>query len=66
MDSDHFMQIQEWTQIIEHLLQNARSDGVREQFLSQPAEDYSAMHSLQLLVISAAPSCQAMVSKADV
>lgn len=36
--------------MIEHLLQNARSDAVREQFLSQPVEDYTAVHSLKLLV----------------
>ena len=38
--------------MIEHLLQNARSDAVREEFLRQPAEEYTTKHTLKLLVNS--------------
>ena len=36
--------------VIEQLLQNARSEAVRAQFLRQPADDYTMTHNLRLLV----------------
>ena len=36
--------------VIEHLLQNARSDAVRAEFLKQPAEDYTVKHTLKFWV----------------
>lgn len=36
--------------VIEHLLQNARSDAVREEFLLQPQDDYTQTHTLRMLV----------------
>ena len=36
--------------VIEHLLQNARSDAVRAEFLRQPTEDYTVKHTLKLWV----------------
>ena len=36
--------------MIEHLLQNARSKAVKEEFLQTPPEEYTTAHNLKLLV----------------
>lgn len=37
--------------VLDHLLQNARSDAVREEFLQQAESDYTVKHTLKLLVV---------------
>lgn len=36
--------------VLEYLLQNARSDAVREEFLRQPEDEYTVNHTLKLMV----------------
>ena len=36
--------------VIQQLLKNARSEAVRQEFLSMPPEDYTSKHDIQILV----------------
>lgn len=36
--------------VIQHLLKNARSEAVRQEFLCMPSEDYTAKHDVNILV----------------
>lgn len=46
--------------VIQHLLKNARSEAVRQEFLRMPADDYTAKHDVHVLVspVVTAAECQ--------
>lgn len=38
--------------VIQHLLKNARSEAVRQEFLRMPSDDYTSKHGVNVLVSS--------------
>lgn len=52
--------------VIQHLLKNARSEAVRQEFLRMPADDYTAKHDVHVLVspVVTAAKCQSARCKA--
>ena len=38
--------------VVQHLLKNARSEAVRQEFLRMPSDDYTSKHDVNVLVSS--------------